>query len=140
STIVAGYIQASNGAVGSTPDNGSLSISTDDGTTWRSIVLPASGCADIVESSQRITPTIVIDPKDPKTIFAGTNAGLYASSDGGTTWTLARAACGGVWGIALSPDGQTIYIGDKDGVVSKAPVSSLQFTTVTDLGAGKIQS
>ncbi|MFN2613872.1 MAG: WD40/YVTN/BNR-like repeat-containing protein, partial [Actinomycetota bacterium] len=139
-TIVVGYIQASNGAVGSTPDNGSLMISDDDGMTWRSIVLPPSGCADIVDTSQRITPTVVIDPKDPSKIFAGTNAGLYASSDGGVTWTLARAACGGVWGIALTPDGSTIYIGDKDGIVSKASVSTLQFSPLVDLGAGKIQS
>ena len=139
-TIVVGSIQASNGSVGSTPGNGSLSISTNDGASWRSVVLPPSGCADSVETSQRITPTIVINPSDSRQIFAGTNAGLYVSGDAGSTWSLAKQACGGVWGIVISPDGSTITIGDKDGVVASAATADLSFSTLVDLGAGKIQT
>lgn len=138
--LVAGSIQASNAGVGSTPGNGSLVISRDDGFTWDEVGLPASGCADLPATSQRITPTIVIDPSDPSRIYAGTNAGLYTSSDTGRTWSATKIACGGVWGIALSSNGSTVYIGDKDGVVWRAPRDTLAFTPIADLGAGKIQS
>lgn len=138
-TIVAGYIQEGS-VVGSTPSNGSLSISRDDGRTWRDVVLPASGCADIPVSSQRITPTVAINPTDADQIFAGTNAGLYVTSDGGQTWALQVKRCDGVWGIALTSDGGTIFIGDKDGVVSRASTSTLAFEQIVDLGAGKVQT
>lgn len=138
--IVAGFIQASNAGVGTTPGNGSLVISRDDGFSWSNVVLPASGCADTPGTSQRITPTIVINPADASRIYAGTNAGLYASSDTGRTWTAIKIACGGVWGIAVSSNGENVYIGDKDGVVSRASASTLAFTPIADLGAGKIQS
>lgn len=138
-TIVAGYIQQDNGNVGSTPGGGSLSVSSDDGSTWRSVVLPASGCSDIVVSSQRITPTVVVNPADPKTIYAGTNAGLYVSTDTGKTWTLARKVCGGVWGIAVSANGSDLYIGDFNGVVSAGSKNGTGFTTLTDLGSSRVQ-
>jgi hypothetical protein len=139
-TIVAGFIQASNAAVGATPGNGSLVVSRDDGATWSTATLPASGCADTPGTSQRITPSVLIDPRDPSTIFAGTNAGLYTSRDAGRTWSATRIACGGVWGLALSPDSGTLFIGDKDGVISRAPTSTLAFTPIVDLGVGKVQS
>lgn len=136
--IIAGYIQ-SGSSVGSTPSNGSMTISRDGGRTWADIVLPPSGCADTIQSSQRITPTIVFNPLNINQVFAGTNAGLYVSSDGGTTWTLNRVACAGIWGIAVSADGQTVFIGDKDGRVWRAPTSTLAFTALATLGAGKVQ-
>lgn len=139
-TIVAGAIQASNTAVGSTPGGGSLIVSRDDGFTWEDVSLPASGCADTPATSQRLTPTIVANPSDASTFYAGTNAGLYTSRDGGRTWAATKIACGGVWGIAVAANGSTVYIGDKDGVVWRAPASTLAFTPIADLGSGKIQS
>lgn len=136
--IIAGYIQ-SGSSVGPTPSNGSMTISRDGGRTWADIVLPTSGCADTIVSSQRITPTIVVNPLNINQVFAGTNAGLYASADGGTTWTLQRQACGGIWGIAVSDDGSTVFMGDKDGRIWRAPTSSLAFTALATLGAGKVQ-
>lgn len=136
--IIAGYIQ-SGSSVGSTPSNGSMTISRDGGRTWADIVLPASGCADTITTSQRITPTIAFNPLNINQVFAGTNAGLYTSNDGGTNWTLQRQACGGIWGIAISADGSTVFIGDKDGRISRAPTSTLAFTTLSTLGAGKVQ-
>jgi hypothetical protein len=139
-TIVAGYIQRSNGATGETPGGGSLSVSNDDGRSWRAVALPASGCADAPATSQRITPSIAFNPRNAREIFAGTNAGLYVSRDAGATWAAARILCGGVWGIAFSPDGTTVYTGDANGVVSRAPASTLAFAPIADLGVGKVQS
>lgn len=139
-TIVVGYIQSSNGSVGATPDGGSLMVSRDDGASWRTVSLPNSGCADAPNTSQRITPTITVNPVNSLQIFAGTNAGLYVSQDAGQTWSIARLACAGVWGVAITKDGSTLYIGDKDGVISKASTSTLAFTPMVDLGSGKVQS
>lgn len=54
--------------------------STDAGSTWRkSVVLPPFG---------QVT-AILVDPKTPSTVYAGTctaSAGIYRSVDGGTTW------------------------------------------------------
>lgn len=139
-TIVVGFIQTSNATVGNTPNNSSLMVSQDDGVSWNTITLPASNCADSPMSSQRITPTIVFDPLRPSHVYAGTNAGLYRSTDSGSSWSLVRVACGGVWGVAMSTGVSKIYIGDKDGVVWKSDLPDLSFTSVVDLGVGKIQS
>lgn len=139
-TIVAGFIQASNASVGPTPNNGSLVVSRDDGFSWDTITLPPSGCSDAPGTSQRVTPTVVIDPVDPSRIYAGTNAGLYTSRDAGRTWALTKLACGGVWGVVVSADGRFVYIGDKDGVISRAPSDTLTFSPLVDLGDGKVQS
>lgn len=137
--IAAGSIQAHNGAIGSTPGGGSLVVSDDDGRTWRNVSLPASGCADAVPTSQRITPTIVMPPGNPDVIYAGTNAGLYASTNGGTSFSLLRQACGGIWGIAMSADGARVWIGDHLGRILAADTGSSSFTSLTDLGDGKVQ-
>lgn len=138
-TIVAGYIQQSNAAVGSTPGNGSLSISNNDGRSWRSVVLPASGCPDGVGTSQRLTATVAVNAADPRIIYAGTNAGLYVSSDTGATWRLARVSCGGMWGIGPAPDGR-VFLGDNTGNVYEADAAVNTIRPIVDVGAGYVQS
>lgn len=139
-TIVVGYIQTNNNNVGSTPGGGSLSVSNDDGLTWRSVVLPPSGCPDGVSTSQRLTPTVAVNPAYPNVFYAGTNAGLYVSADAGRMWTLATAGCTNTWGLAASLDGTTLYVGDSDGVVHKASTIGTGMTVLKDLGTGEVQS
>jgi hypothetical protein len=91
-------------------------------------------------SSQRITPAIVIDPTRPSHIYAGTNAGLYRSVDSGSSWSLLKVACGGVWGVAIDAAGERIFIGDKDGVISRSGLPTISFSPLVDLGDGKVQS
>lgn len=136
--IVAGFIQQNNGTVGSTPSNGSLMISDDDGEHWRAVVLPSSGCPDTVVDSQRITPTVRMHPLDSSRIYVGTNAGLYVSSDGGQTWRLARQVCGGVWGIGLALDGSRVVIGDRNGQLFTTNPEATSFSYVGDVG-NKVQ-
>jgi len=138
-TIVAGYIQQSNAAVGSTPSNGSLSISSDDGLSWRSVVLPSSGCPDGVGTSQRLTATVAFNDVDQRIVYAGTNAGLYVSTDAGGTWRLARQSCGGIWGIAPATDGR-VFFGDNNGGVYESDAAVTSPRLVRDLGDGWVQS
>jgi len=42
-----------------------------------------------------------VSPTDGQRLFAGTNGGLYVSSDGGVTWTSRRSAP--TWSIAIAP-------------------------------------
>ncbi len=137
--ILTGFIQRNNGDVGATPGNGSMLRSENGGQTWSVVTLPPSGCDDIVFSSQRITATIVIHPDDPDRIYAGTNAGLYVSASGGATWRLAHRACGGTWGLGLSPDGDTLYIGDHEGRILRARRDGTVTGVLADLGGGRVQ-
>ena len=79
--------------------------STDSGKTWQNVGLKNSGAFG----------RIMVDPKDPKTVFAaasgnlfvpGGERGLYRSKDGGTTWTKVLAGLNDTTGavdIAIDP-------------------------------------
>jgi photosystem II stability/assembly factor-like uncharacterized protein len=51
-------------------------VSSDGGETWRRVTPPLPG----VES-------VVVDPKQPSTVYAGGPAGVARSTDGGMTWS-----------------------------------------------------
>lgn len=132
-TIVAGWIQRTNTNVGTAY---SLVISNDDGASWRAVALPQpSACSGSVPAtSSKIVPTIVFHPRNPRVIYAGTNAGLYTSADAGRSWTMVLPACqssliGGAWGVAVSPDGSRIYVGTWDGSIRQAPTARLSTTS-----------
>ena len=65
-----------NGATPTTP--GHLFKTTDAGATWVDV---SGNLPDVPLNS------IVVDPADGKTLYAGTDVGSLMSSDGGTTWT-----------------------------------------------------
>ena len=59
---------------------GKIWKSTDKGASW---VLTNTGLDSRLE-----VETILVDPVDANTVYAGTNYGFYKSVDGGQTWTL----------------------------------------------------
>jgi len=45
-------------------------------------------------SDSRLVRSLVVDPQTPTTLYAGTNGGLFKSTDSGTTWTALNSALG----------------------------------------------
>ncbi|NLC57306.1 MAG: hypothetical protein GX774_10750 [Armatimonadetes bacterium] len=62
-------------------DVGGFYKSTDAGTTWR---IRNAGLHDLY------VEVIVPHPRDPKTLFIGTEGGVHKSTDGGETWQWLR--------------------------------------------------
>lgn len=89
--------------------------SSDDGDTWtqRSNGLPADENGNILISD------LAVHPSDSNTLWATVKGfGLYKSADAGQQWQLLNQGIptGGseFWTIEVSPDGQTLYAGNKN--------------------------
>lgn len=98
----------------------SILRSSDGGATWK--WTEKTGLVGFVDV---LAPV----PSMPSTLFAGTDTGLFITTNRGDTWSRvpipgvgAVDGVGGVRGVAVSDDGQTIY------------VNSGQFHTSTDGG------
>jgi photosystem II stability/assembly factor-like uncharacterized protein len=64
----------------------------------------------------RTVRAVAYDPRQPRTVYAATDAGLFSSSDGGETWSSANAPAANVEALAVAPDG-ALYAGGADGSV-----------------------
>ena len=76
--------------------------------------------------------TLVIDPKMPRTIYAGTENGVFKSNDGGSKWNAAEDTRGiGVNSLAIDPKlSETIYSGTRKGVY-KSTDGGIHWTAVS---------
>ena len=82
--------------------------SVDGGITWRSAGL-----------GRRPVTAIAVDPNDSAIVYASTDAGLFKSTDAGTSWQRLRGAPDGVGVQALAIDPKyegTVYAGTDRGV------------------------
>jgi hypothetical protein len=110
--------------------------STDGGATWTEV---NSGLPEIYLNLayQYTVSSIAIDPQTPSTIYAGTGAGVFRSTDGGATWGAVNAGLTAldVTTLAIEPqDGGAVYAGTVGGVfaitfVPAAAPSALTSTT-----------
>jgi photosystem II stability/assembly factor-like uncharacterized protein len=111
-TLYAGTGEAGPGGGSITYDGGGLFRSRDGGKTWQNVGLRKAGSFG----------RIVVDPKDPKRVFAaatgdlyrpGGQRGVYRSLDGGTTWKLVLKgpnATTGAVDLAVDPtDPKRVY-------------------------------
>jgi len=58
---------------------------------------------------------LAIDPKTPSTLYAGTNGGVFRSTDGGATWS-ATGLAGHIASLAMDPaTTTTLYARDRSG-------------------------
>ncbi|HWP60854.1 MAG TPA: YCF48-related protein [Candidatus Acidoferrales bacterium] len=80
--------------------HGGLFRSEDGGRTWKKIALGT-------EHSRLDVMAVTADPRDAKTIYAGTHeAGVFKTTDGGVTWNQVNQGLGGmdVHGLAIDPN------------------------------------
>ncbi len=89
-------------------DGKGLFKSEDGGATWNAVNDGISQpYSDELRRSLEIR-SLLIDPKDTSILYAGTNWGLFKSTDGGQSWSIALASVGlfwseGVYGLTFDP-------------------------------------
>src|SRR5919197_296530 len=86
--------------------------SNDDGATWNRIPL------DQALEFDAVVRTLAVHPTRPEVVFAGADAGLGRSDDGGTRWSRVDSPFNDkqVWSIAIDPnDPDSMLVGTGDG-------------------------
>jgi photosystem II stability/assembly factor-like uncharacterized protein len=77
---------------------------------------------------------VAIDPRVPKTIFAGTSAGVFKSVNGGVTWSPANTGLPvtSVTTVAIDPAApQTLYVGTESSGVFKSTDEGSTWSSVS---------
>jgi photosystem II stability/assembly factor-like uncharacterized protein len=89
----------------------SLFRSLDDTATWQQVATPPA----------RIQ-SLVVDPNDPRRLFAGTeHAGIFRSEDNGDTWIADNEGLEmqNIRDLAFDPSGRILYAATDQGVFSR---------------------
>ena len=90
--------------------------SVNGGESWS---LAGAGLPVTTDLNTVGVDTLVVDPQTPTSVYAGTNEGLFKSSDGGGSWNPANTGLpdGGIHAFALNPiSTTTLYAGIWGGV------------------------
>jgi photosystem II stability/assembly factor-like uncharacterized protein len=106
-----------------------LFVSTDDGTTWASILSYSGGGTMVQPKTDNITMTaLTYDPMTPVRAFVAlgrdgdsgsttVSGGILTTTDGGTTWSeIGNPEMPKVDDLALGIDGQNLYAATSTGV------------------------
>ena len=108
--------------VTATGSNAALLKSTDRGTHWSEMALPASG-----QSEPRI---LAVDPNDGKTVylrlFTGTTDSILITTDGGETFDRPLVVSGAFTAFLRADDG-ALYVGMLEGRIFVRPSGELRF-------------
>lgn len=92
--------------------------SSDGGRTW-TVALPCGdqpspccGCVPLTSSRE-----IVVDPRNPQTVFAASSRGVFKSVDGGAKWRKVDDSFGAVATLVFQPQNPSIvFAGSSSGV------------------------
>lgn len=82
-----------------------LYASTDAGASWRNV----TSQVDAVLGGPAHITAVVVDPRDPRTVYAGTfGRGVIVSNDRGATWSVALREVG-ITALAVDPVDSRVY-------------------------------
>jgi photosystem II stability/assembly factor-like uncharacterized protein len=96
--------------------------STDGAASWHAVAGTDASAVRALARDPRHPGTLhahglALDPKDPTVLYAGTEAGLFTSTNGGTSWRAlgGRLTDTEVYAVAIDPE-ERIYAGTAGGV------------------------
>jgi photosystem II stability/assembly factor-like uncharacterized protein len=90
-------------------EGAALFKSTDGGATWQRAGYPA-----IPDSFS--ADNLAIDPREPTTLYAGGDKGVFKSTDAGSSWRAMNARLN-IWSLAIDPrQRRTVYAGTESGL------------------------
>ncbi|HTB08155.1 MAG TPA: T9SS type A sorting domain-containing protein, partial [Bacteroidia bacterium] len=115
---------------------GGIFKSTDDGATFSLLASTKPTISNNDGVAWAYVNRIAIQSNNPSVVYAGTNTGLFVSTDGGNTWT--KAISGDCLDVKISADASVVVI-SLNGIGYYAyPTSSgtTSFTKMKSSGAG----
>ena len=116
------YLATGDGYAGDTYCIGVLK-SIDGGLTWNTTGLTFA--VNVMREMRRL----VINPNNPQILLAATNAGIYRTTNGGTSWT--NVLSGNFYDIEFKPtDPNTVYVGGTTFRLSTD--GGVTFTTISN--------
>ena len=108
----------------------SMLKSTDAGKTWSVADTGLTNPASPTDSQELRVDALVLDPRSPNILYAGTGIGVFKTTNGARTWKLASTGIkfgrdglahrmyeGFIWGLAIDPvHTSRVYAGSFEGV------------------------
>jgi photosystem II stability/assembly factor-like uncharacterized protein len=105
---------------------GGLLKSTDGGASWQDL-WPDMYSAEVY--------ALLVDPRDPQQVYAGTDIGLLKSADGGATWFALGAANRIMFPVAMDPQNAgTIYAGSLNHGIFKSTDGGMSWAALPNAG------
>ena len=100
---------------------GGIFKSTDGGSKW----VPAN-----VGLANKSVRNIVIDSRDPRILYVGTDSGLFKTTDGARSWSDTGVSDGFIWATAISPSNpQILFVCSGKFVPYGDPINNLYRTS-----------
>ena len=131
-TFVTGMVVApgASGTVYAAAGAGGVLRSADHGATWTKV---NSGLTGLSTSSGGVQ-TIALDPKNPSTLYAGEESGIFQTLDGGAHWTLLKSSVDMSYIFAMVVDPvtpSTIYASTNGRGLCRTTDSGAHWTTLS---------
>ncbi|PLX04864.1 MAG: hypothetical protein C0595_01595, partial [Marinilabiliales bacterium] len=120
---------------GQSNDNNSIGVlkSTDGGSTWSTTGLI------FTTSQKRTVNRLLIDPNNSNNIYAATSAGVYLTTDGGTSWPSLWTGAEFI-SMEFKPGDATIMYGaTRGGTIYRSTDSGASWTSVATTGSSRVQ-